>query len=170
MNKIWLSIGSNINKEENVKKCILSLKKNFSNVKVSSIYQTSKVNSDNKINMNDSKSFFNLVSVIESNNNYNQVLKILKNIEEKLGRKKDNNDKYFDRVIDIDILLFNDEIIIENNIIKVPHKELGNCFYVDIPLLDLDPFIVHPLLNKTIQEIVNKEYLEKSNNFIKKIN
>jgi 2-amino-4-hydroxy-6-hydroxymethyldihydropteridine diphosphokinase len=171
MNTIILSIGSNINKEYNIFQCLELLKSSYGKIIKSSIYETFKVNNDNSIEINNNENnFWNLIIKINTSETYPIFYKKIKNIENQLGRIRKKNDKAYDRTIDIDIILFNQEVIYQNNEIKVPHKELGNCFYVDIPLLDLDPFIVHPLLNKTIQEIVNKEYLEKSNNFIKKIN
>ena len=168
MNKIVLSIGSNIDKEINIPRSLTLLKSYYPKVYTSSIYETYKVNPDSSVN-ND-KNFWNLIAIIESGKTYSIIYKEIKEIEKNLGREKNKEDKYYDRSIDIDIILFNQDIIYLNDEIKVPHQELGNCFYVDIPLLELDPSTVHPLKNKTIEEIVDKKYLDKCYKFIKKIN
>lgn len=170
MNTIFLSIGSNINKDYNILKCLELLEDSYGNMTKSSIYETFKVNNDTTIEIhNHGKNFWNLMIKINTFDTYSTILKKTRDIENDLGRKRNKNDKAADRTIDIDIILFNQEIIVHNGVTKVPHRELGHCFYVDIPLLELDPSIIHPLEKKSIKEIVDKTYLEKCQKFIKKI-
>jgi len=82
-----------------------------------------------------------------------QVLKQIGQIENKLGRIR--NQKWGPRIIDIDIIFYGDKII-ENHRLKIPHPELTNRNFVLIPLLDICPGKVHPVFNKTIKELASE--------------
>lgn len=56
------------------------------------------------------------------------------------------------RIIDIDILLY-DDFCIENNDIVIPHPRLHERLFVLIPLMDVNPDVIHPLLKKTVREL-----------------
>jgi 7,8-dihydro-6-hydroxymethylpterin-pyrophosphokinase len=74
-------------------------------------------------------------------------------IESKLGRIKKNTDRYEDRIIDLDILFYGEEII-ENEIITIPHKEIPNRRFVLDPLNELTPDFIHPVLKKSIHVLL----------------
>ncbi|MCK5638113.1 MAG: 2-amino-4-hydroxy-6-hydroxymethyldihydropteridine diphosphokinase, partial [Flavobacteriaceae bacterium] len=70
-------------------------------------------------------------------------------LENKLGRDRFETTDYQDRVIDIDVLLFDDEIIFYNNL-KVPHPKMLERKFVLVPLTEIAPNIIHPIVKKTI--------------------
>ena len=72
-------------------------------------------------------------------------------IEKKMGRIR--NKKNDPRIIDIDILFYNKEIIDSSNLI-VPHPQLQNRNFVLVPLNQLSPNFKHPVLNKTIHQLL----------------
>ena len=76
------------------------------------------------------------------------ILKLLK-IENELGRVRKNSEEYSDRIIDIDILLFDDEIIFSKDLI-VPHPRMLARKFVLVPLVDIAPAVIHPIEKKNI--------------------
>ncbi len=73
-------------------------------------------------------------------------------IEKQLGREREKEDAYDDRTIDIDILFYNKDIINDSNLV-IPHKYVHLRAFTLVPLLELAPDFVHPVLNKTISEL-----------------
>ena len=72
-------------------------------------------------------------------------------IEEKMGRRRE--EKYGPRIIDIDILFFNNSIIREPGL-TIPHPEIRNRRFALAPLAEIAPFLIHPVLGKTIRELL----------------
>lgn len=83
--------------------------------------------------------FVNACLICKTNLNPLATLKELKNIEKKMGRKK-NNGVYKDRIIDLDIIFF-DKLIYNSDKLTIPHKEYKNRNFVLIPLKELSPFL-----------------------------
>ncbi|RYE26937.1 MAG: 2-amino-4-hydroxy-6-hydroxymethyldihydropteridine diphosphokinase [Sphingobacteriaceae bacterium] len=94
--------------------------------------------------------YLNQVIEMETDLSPIAVLKKTQEIEEKLHRKRTN--KWDSRTIDIDILFFG-KTIINLPKLKVPHPELQNRLFTLVPLNELIPDFVHPVLNKTIHEL-----------------
>ena len=82
-----------------------------------------------------------------------QVLQSCLQIEVDLGRKKRKTQGYVARIIDIDVLFVNDEVI-ETETLVLPHPRLHLRKFTLLPLAELIPDFVHPTLNKTIQELL----------------
>jgi len=87
-------------------------------------------------------------------------------IEQELGRIRNDSKSYEDRIIDIDILLFEDEIIFSKTLI-VPHKDMLNRKFVMVPLAEIAPNLRHPITKKTI--LINLQEGCKDNSEIEKI-
>ena len=90
---------------------------------------------------------------IKSEFSAEEVLEKVLQIEDKIGRIRD--EKWGERIIDIDILLFND-LIIEKEGICIPHIHLHNRKFVLIPLNEIAPSFTHPKYNKTIGELLSE--------------
>jgi len=97
--------------------------------------------------------FLNQVIKAQTSLSPQATLEELKNIEQTIGRKP--NFRYGPRLIDLDILFFNDEVIHSEGLI-IPHPELINRGFVLIPLLEIAQDYVHPVLKKTVQELAQK--------------
>ncbi len=81
----------------------------------------------------------------------------IKKIEAKMGRKVKRKEKYEDRVIDIDIIFY-ENLIIESKSLTIPHPYMHKRDFVILPSLELIPQWVHPLLKKSIQEIYRENF------------
>lgn len=145
----YLGIGSNLgNREENCLRAIELLEKKGIKIKKrSSLYETKPWGIENQ------PLFLNMAIEIETNLQPEKLLKLLKDIEVELGRK--NTIKWGPRIIDLDILLFND-IIVDKKDLKIPHPLMHKREFVLKPLSEIAPEIYHPLLKCRIDELLQQ--------------
>ncbi len=97
--------------------------------------------------------FYNACLKVETELKPLKLLKTLQAIEKALGRESKKSDKYESRVIDLDILFYDNDIIEQKNL-TIPHPQLQYRKFVLQPLLDVTKDFEHPLLNKTILELL----------------
>lgn len=97
--------------------------------------------------------FLNQALEIQTALNARQLMRRILKVEKLMGRER--KEKYDPRVIDIDILLFNKE---RHNypLLKLPHPEMQNRRFALLPLAEIAPGIVHPVLNKTIKKLLEE--------------
>lgn len=96
--------------------------------------------------------FVNAVLELKTKLSPQSLLLECQRIELQLGRKRGESSNYSDRTIDIDILFYGKDIINEENL-KIPHEYLHLRAFTLVPLLELIPDFVHPVLQKTITEL-----------------
>lgn len=147
MNEVFLCLGGNLGNRSQIltKSAHLIEKECGKIIKKSKIYETVAWGSKSQ------KKFLNEVIQIKTKYSAEQLLTKLLAIEKSLGRKR-NNIKNSDRLIDIDILFFNNEII-KNKSIEIPHPRLHLRNFVLKPLMDINKDLIHPALNKSIKKI-----------------
>lgn len=109
------------------------------------------------------ENFFNAVCKIKTLYPPIDLFNFLKRIETEAGRK--NSGKWGPREIDLDILFYNDLICSDDNL-TIPHKDILNRDFVLIPLCEIEPELIHPVLNKKIDEIC---ILDSKRHIIRKI-
>ena len=143
----YLSLGSNIYPEENLKLARKYLKENFSLQKESKIYKTK---SEGFVG-ND---FLNQVLCLKTNNSAESIIEIIKNIEKKIGRKE-RKEKFSEREIDIDLLIY-DQVVGKVSGKEIPHKDIDLYRFVLEPLLEIAPNLIHPKHQKKISELWNE--------------
>ena len=97
--------------------------------------------------------FVNAVIEIETEAGPEELLKRLKAIETTMGRKRVRGKRWGSRVIDLDILFYNNAIIDKRNL-KIPHPEVPNRKFVLAPLSELAPQFIHPKLSATVTELL----------------
>ncbi len=95
--------------------------------------------------------FLNQIIIVETSLTAKQTMEAILNIEKKMGRLR--TVKNAPRIIDIDILFFNKEIIDHQNL-TVPHPQIQNRRFVLVPLNELSPNLVHPVLKSTIHQLL----------------
>ena len=150
MNSVYLGLGSNVgNKVENIHKVIENFfnDNRFVNVNISSLYETIPYGEIEQEN------FINCVINFQTQLSLELLFDLTKNLEKKIGRKKRKT--WGPREIDIDILLFGD-LIIENEKISIPHKDLLNRDFVLVPLLEVNSELFHPIEKKKIKSFLSK--------------
>lgn len=147
MNEAYLLTGGNIPDRLNyLSRAREQIKKRCGRIlNQSAIYETAAWGKEDQDN------FLNQVLKIETRLNANDLLKAILQIEEDLGRKREI--KYGPRTIDIDILLFNDEIINQPGL-KIPHPEMQNRRFVLVPLNEMAADKIHPVFRKKISQLL----------------
>ena len=146
--QVYIGIGSNLgSKKENYVEALDRIGKlpKTRILKESSVYE-SEPHGDSK------EWYINGVIQIETEFKPEALLDKLKNIERAMGRKKVRK-KWGARIIDLDILLY-DSLIMSKKTLKIPHAEMQNRKFVLIPLSELAPQIVHPVLGASISELL----------------
>lgn len=151
MNKqhqVILSLGSNQgNRLENITNCIEQLHKKIGTIiKVSKLYETPSWGFD-------SDAFYNCAVILHTHKTPLQVLEQVLALEEDLGRIRQAVEGYQPRVIDIDVIAFDDDIIASEKLI-VPHPEMQNRMFVLLPMRDLNLDWRHPILQKYLHELL----------------
>jgi 2-amino-4-hydroxy-6-hydroxymethyldihydropteridine diphosphokinase len=148
MNKIFLITGGNIDdREKNLETAAALIEQRVGKiVKYSKIYETE------AWGIADQRAFYNQVLIIESKLPARKVLNIILEIEKEMGRKR--TVKNAARIIDIDILFFNDDIVNEQNLV-IPHPEISNRRFVLMPLNEIAPQMIHPVFKQTMKELLS---------------
>lgn len=148
---VYLSLGTNLGeKERNIKNALVAISKRIGHVlNCSSNYENSPWGFDSE------NTFLNVVVKVETTLSAQTILAEILCIEKKLGRtEKTKNGSYCDRIIDIDILFFDNEIIDSENL-KIPHPLLAKRMFVLKPLCEIAPDFIHPVLQKSMQQLYN---------------
>ncbi|WP_148868231.1 2-amino-4-hydroxy-6-hydroxymethyldihydropteridine diphosphokinase [Tenacibaculum adriaticum] len=138
----YLSLGTNQgNKLENLQKAINLISDKIGAIqKVASVYKTASWGFD-------SEDFLNTCIQVSTYLPPEVLMVKLLSIEKELGRNRKNKNGYSDRVIDIDILLFDDEIIFSKNLI-VPHPRMLERKFALAPLVEIARNVIHPIVKK----------------------
>jgi 2-amino-4-hydroxy-6-hydroxymethyldihydropteridine diphosphokinase len=141
----YLSLGSNLgNKLENLQLAVnLIAEKIGCIIKVSSIYKTAAWGFK-------SDEFYNICVQVATSLNPENLLNYILSIENQLGRVRNHESEYQARTIDIDVLLFDNEIIISKELM-VPHQQLLNRKFVMVPLSEIAANIMHPIEKQRIE-------------------
>lgn len=152
LHDIYLALGSNLgDKKKNIDLVIAQIELHIGQVTaLSSLYETLPVGFDSE------NSFLNAACRVSTRLQPLEVLESTQLIEKELGRKsKSVNETYSDRIIDIDLLLFENEII-EYPHLVIPHPHLHERDFVLTPLVEIAPDVYHPIFKVTISELKNK--------------
>ncbi|MBS1919062.1 MAG: 2-amino-4-hydroxy-6-hydroxymethyldihydropteridine diphosphokinase [Bacteroidetes bacterium] len=147
MNSAYLLSGTNLgDRLENIKTAAQLISEHCGTITThSSVYETA------AWGKTDQPSFLNQALKLSTTLNAKQLIRRLLKIEQQMGRIR--HEKYGPRKIDIDILFFNDEIY-NLPFLKIPHPELQNRRFVLVPLSEIVPAFIHPILKKTVIELL----------------
>lgn len=162
MEDVYFSLGSNQgNCIENLKKAIELLTSEFKVVCVSSLYKTA------PLDYVDQDMFYNCCIYCRTDLNPFQVLEKTKFIQKKMGQGK-KDIRFGPRIIDIDIIFYSDMVLSEKEL-SIPHERMHKRAFVLNPLADINDNLVHPVLKKSIKELMNcKNVLEQEITKIKR--
>jgi deoxyguanosine kinase len=146
--QVVLSLGTNQGSRiQNIENCLQLIHKEIGTIiKVSSLYESPSWGFE-------SDAFYNCVLVLHTYNSAQTILTKILKIEQKLGRVRGADLAYQSRIIDIDLISFDDEIIDSDNL-QVPHPLMQNRKFVLIPMMDLNLDWKHPISIKKLPELL----------------
>ncbi len=147
----YLSLGSNLgNRQANLDMALKLLSERMRMGKVSSIYDTEPLGNINQ------PRFLNLACEVFTHLTPEGLLALSKGIERKMGRYSRSGEP---RIIDIDILFYGDKVVDTRDLV-IPHPKMEERSFVLVPLAEIAPDLVHPVLKKKIKEM-NQAIKEK---------
>lgn len=140
MPRVFVSIGSNLDRERHVRTAVAALDSRFANLRLSGVYETEAVGFDGD-------PFFNLVAGFETDLDLEALVGVLREIEVLTGRVRTEK-RYGPRTMDIDVLTYGDTIC-EGEPAEVPRSEITRQAYVLHPLAEIAPDAMHPVLGES---------------------
>ena len=151
MNVTYLCLGGNIgDRQKALELAIAKINQKIGEVSLKSpIYETEAWGVDNQ------QAYLNQCIAVNTPLTANELIIGLLSVEKELGRERSISVTYQPRIIDIDMLLYNNDIINDENLI-VPHPRLHLRKFVLVPLNTIAPNYLHPLFNKTIFSLLNE--------------
>lgn len=158
MPKVFVGVGSNIDRERSVRAGVAELKLAYGDVQLSSVYESDAVGFDGD-------AFYNLVAAFDTEDSVDQVVANLSAIEDRHGRVR-NGERFAARTLDLDLLLFGDAIISAEKY-HVPRDEIPRYAFVLWPLAELAPEMRHPETGETFA--VMWEKFDKRNQALRPI-
>ena len=145
--RVYLGLGANLgDREAGIGNAMLALGNLVALDGASSLYETE------PWGYKEQPSFLNSVCTGVTNLGPRSLLEGVKAIEDEIGRQQ--TFRYGPRLIDVDILLYGDQIVDEEDL-KIPHPGIAERAFVIVPLMELEPDLVHPVLGKSVKELLS---------------
>ena len=146
MPRVYIGLGSNRgDRLKNLKDSLSHIKREIEVRRVSSLYLTEPVGMKGSW-------FLNCVLEGETELEPNELMETLLAIEKEMGRVRKK--KKEERIIDLDLLLYQRRVLKEKDLI-LPHPRLHKRRFVLVPLVEINPHLYHPVLRRTVKEILN---------------
>jgi 2-amino-4-hydroxy-6-hydroxymethyldihydropteridine diphosphokinase len=144
MARAWLSLGSNLEPEANLRQALLALQEAFGGLTVSTAYRSAAVGFEGP-------AFINLAVGLDTSFDPTTLNRWLHALEDRQGRRRDVP-RLSSRTLDIDIVLYDDVIMEGEGHLQIPRDELKHAFVLR-PLAEIAPDVVHPLLKTTLAKL-----------------
>jgi len=144
MPRVWVSIGSNIDREQNIPAAVARLRARFGALRLSRVYESPAVGFEGG-------AFYNLVAGFETDKAPVDVIAGLRAIEDGLDRVR-VGPKFSSRTIDIDLLTYGDEVVDQGRL-HLPRDEILKYAFVLGPLAEVAPEERHPVRGRSYREL-----------------
>lgn len=147
MPKVYVGIGSNIDRESNIRGAVRELAAHYGALALSAVYES-------KSHGFDGENFFNLVAGFESADSIETIKQTLSDIETLRGRVRQEN-RFSARTLDLDLLLYGD-VVRHDGELNLPHPDILRYAFVLQPLAEIAPEARHPETGMTYAEMWNR--------------
>ncbi len=144
MARVYVSIGSNIDKEANIRSALAALRQKFGKLLLSSVYQSQAVGFEGD-------DFHNLVVGFDTHTTPAQIAQSLRGIEDEHRRDRATQ-RFGPRTLDLDLLLY-DDLIVDQNGLQLPRDEITQYAFVLCPLAEIAGELRHPRMGKPLREL-----------------
>jgi 2-amino-4-hydroxy-6-hydroxymethyldihydropteridine diphosphokinase len=142
--RIYISLGSNIDRETNTREGVKALSECFGELEMSAVYESEAVGFDGD-------AFYNMVIACDVDEDVHSANQGLRDIEDANGRDR-TGPKFSSRTLDLDLLLY-DGLILNENGLKLPREEILHNAFVLWPLAEIAPNLKHPEAGKSYAEL-----------------
>ncbi|MCW8855191.1 MAG: 2-amino-4-hydroxy-6-hydroxymethyldihydropteridine diphosphokinase [Gammaproteobacteria bacterium] len=140
MARVFISLGSNIDRRVNTRAGIQALRAKYDDLRLSSVYESEAVGFEGD-------SFYNMVIALNTDDDVHQVAATLRQIEDDYGRDR-SGPKFSSRTLDLDLLLY-DDLIVDEQGLQIPRDEILKRAFVLWPLAEVAPDLKHPVEQKS---------------------
>ncbi len=144
MPQVFVGIGSNIEREKNIRGGVADLRRRFGELSLSTVYESEAVGFDGN-------NFYNMVAAFDSDEGVEAITKALHEIEDAHGRTREGP-RFSSRTLDIDLLLYGD-LVLQQGKLELPRDEITKNAFVLRPMAELVPELRHPVLEQNYSEL-----------------
>lgn len=144
MPRVWLSLGSNIDREQNIRGALHALQSTFGELIISRIYESEAVGFEGD-------HFYNLVVGLETEQEVDQLMDCFRRIEADFGRVR-GGEKFAARTLDIDLLTYGDRVQVKGRV-ELPRDEILKYAFVLLPLSEVAPDERHPVTGERYADL-----------------
>ena len=141
---IYISLGSNIDRDASTRAGISALREAFGELVLSSVYESEAVGFEGD-------SFYNMVIAAETDEDVYRVAAMLHRIEDENGRDR-SGPRFSSRTLDLDLLLY-DDLVVNDQGLQIPRDEILKRAFVLWPMAEIAPELKHPQAGKTYQQL-----------------
>lgn len=144
MARVYVSLGSNVDREMRIRQAVEALRRTFGDIELSTVYDSAAVGFDGS-------NFLNLVAGFDCELEVDEVAAIFHDIEDRLGRDR-GLPRFANRAIDLDILLY-DDLVMDAQGIRIPRPDILVNAFVLRPLQDIAPDLRHPQTGESYADL-----------------